>query len=259
MSSSTPAGTAAEAKSASGRHSASARAAQALRQRLAARSWSAGDRLPSEPALAEELGVSRVSIRAALAELQSEGLVSRRHGSGTYVNSIRPLVSSLHRNIGSDQLIRSRGHASGIAGMSWQQIPADENIAERLQIAVGDPIIDLYRVRTSDDVPVTVEHDYFPASLLPHETISLGPSLYAFLSDVCGIDVAFGIATLEPAVVGAALAGVFGVPANELCLIIRQVDYDRNENPVSYSVEHHLASAFDFQLIRQGPFIPSAS
>ncbi|MFK0008939.1 GntR family transcriptional regulator [Paenarthrobacter sp. NPDC090520] len=248
-----------ETASTNGRPSASARAAQSLRQRLAARSWAAGERLPSEPALAEELGVSRVSVRAALAELQSEGLVSRRHGSGTYVNSIRPLVSSLHRNVGSDQLIRSRGHVSGIAGMSWQQMPADEELAERLQINVGDPVIDLYRVRTSDNIPVTVEHDYFSAALLPHETISLGPSLYAFLSEVCGIEVAFGIATLEPAFVGEALMEVFNVPANELCLIIRQVDYDPNERPVSYSVEQHLASAFDFQLVRQGPFVPSAS
>jgi len=236
---------------------ASARAAQALRQKLAAHAWSAGDRLPSEPALAEELGVSRVSVRAALSQLQAEGLVSRRHGSGTYVNSVRPLVTSLHRNIGSDQLIRSRGHASGIAGMSWRQIPADDEVADRLRLNVGDPVINLYRVRTSDEVPVTVEDDFFPASFLPHETVSLGPSLYGFLSEVCGIDVTFGIATLEPAMVGGRLAEVFDVPASELCLIIRQVDYDMNERPVSYSVEHHLAAAFDFQLVRQGPFTAS--
>lgn len=88
------------------RLSATARVVQSLRLRLSQESWSAGDRLPSEPALAKELGVSRVSVRAALAQLESEGLVDRRHGSGTYVNSVRPLVRSLHLNVGSDELIR---------------------------------------------------------------------------------------------------------------------------------------------------------
>ena len=213
----------------------------------------AGDRLPSEPTLAKELGVSRVSVRAALAQLESEGLVDRRHGSGTYVNSVRPLVSSLHRNVGSDELIKSRGHTPGIAEMSWRQESPSEEVADRLGIDSDTPVIHLYRVRTSDGDPVTISHDYFSAALLPDESITLGPSLYGFLSSVCGVEVKFGVATLEPGLVGEKHAAVFGADAADLCLVIKQVDYDLAERPVSYSVEHHLARAFDFQLVRQGP------
>lgn len=233
--------------------SAAARATEEIRRRLADRAWVAGDKLPSEPALAEQVGVSRVSVRAALAQLESEGLVSRRHGSGTYVNSVRPLVRSLHHNVGSDQLISSRGHVPGIAQMNWQETVASEEVADRLGLEVGTPVIELYRVRTSDGEPVTVEQDWFPMSLLPPQPVNLGPSLYAFLSSVCGVEVTFGIATLEPSRVGAKHAGVFKVSEDDLCLVIRQVDYDADESPVSYSVEYHLASAFDFQLVRQGP------
>ncbi|MFC9553532.1 GntR family transcriptional regulator [Rhodococcus sp. NPDC056960] len=236
------------------RLSATARAVQSLRLRLSQESWSAGDRLPSEPTLAKELGVSRVSIRAALAQLESEGLVDRRHGSGTYVNSVRPLVRSLHLNVGSDELIKSRGHIPGISEMSWKQEAATEEIAERLAIDTKTPVVHLYRVRTADDTPVTISHDYFAAALLPDEQpLSLGPSLYTFLSAVCGVDVKFGVANLEPALVDDEHAAVFGVDAGELCLVIKQIDYDLDERPVSYSVEYHLASAFDFQLVRQGP------
>jgi GntR family transcriptional regulator len=240
------------------RLSATARAVQSLRHRLSHGSWSAGDRLPSEPALAKELGVSRVSVRAALAQLESEGLVDRRHGSGTYINSVRPLVHSLHLNVGSDELIKSRGHAPGVSEMSWRREEAEEEIADRLAIEVGSPIVHLYRVRTSDGAPVTISHDYFAASLLPEQPFSLGPSLYSFLSTVCGVDVTFGIATLEPSLVGEERATVFVVDAGELCMVIKQVDYGSAENPVSYSVEYHLASAFDFQLVRQGPTYPGA-
>src|SRR5262245_54748049 len=137
------------------RLSATERAVQSLRHLLSQESWTAGERLPSEPALAEELGVSRVTVRAALAKLEGEGLVTRRHGSGTYVNSVKRLVSSLHINVGADQLIKSSGRTPGIAEMSWRQTGADAEIAERLAIEVGAQIVDLYRVRTSDGDPVT--------------------------------------------------------------------------------------------------------
>jgi len=240
------------------RLSATSRALRVLRQRLAQGEWRAGERLPSEPALSKDLGLSRASVRSALAHLENEGLVSRRHGSGTWVNSVRPLVRSLHLNAGSDALIRSRGGTPGIAEMTWRQIAAPVEVAERLLIEPGTPVVHLYRVRTSDGVPVIVEYDYFPASLLPEASVMLGSSLYSFLSNVCGVDVTFGIANLEPAQVGDELAPVFGVDAAQLCLIIRQVDYDANERAVSYSIEHHLASAFDFQLVRQGP-IPAGT
>lgn len=226
---------------------------RSLKRRLSQGEWAAGDRLPSEPTLAEELGVSRVTIRAALAQLENDGIVNRRHGSGTYVNSLRPLVSSLHLNMGSDQVIRSTGHTPGISEMSWRKVAADDEVADRLGVEVGDPVIRLYRVRTADDLPVTVSYDYFSAALLPEQPINLGASLYSYLSEVCGIDVTFGVATLEPALAGAEHAEALGVASDALCMVIRQVDYDASEQPVSYSVEYHLASALTFQLVRHGP------
>lgn len=235
------------------RSNVTARVVRSLRRRLSQGEWAAGARLPSEPALAEELGVSRVTVRAALAQLENDGIINRRHGSGTYVNSVRPLVSSLHNNMGNEQMIRSSGHLPGIAEMSWRQAEADEEIADRLAVETGTPVVHLYRVRTADKVPVTVEYDYFAVSLLPEEPVSLGPSLYAFLSNVCGVDVTFGIATLEPALAGSH-ASALGVDSSDLCLLLRQIDYDAAEQPVSYSVEYHLASALTFQLLRHGPY-----
>lgn len=238
------------------RRGATVRAVEALRRRLSENTYAVGDKLPAEPALAKELGVSRVTIRAALTQLEIEGLVNRRHGSGTYVNSVLPLSASLHLNVGADSLLRSKGRTPGVSEMSWQLARADEEIAGKLGLEIGTPIMHLYRVRTADGVPVTIEHDYFADRLIPEHPPNIGPSLYAFLSQTCGVEATYGVAILEPALVGEQDASVFGVASDDLCMVIRQVDYDASGHPVSYSVERHLASAFDFRLIRQGPGIP---
>ncbi|MCW4466789.1 GntR family transcriptional regulator [Glutamicibacter sp. MNS18] len=233
--------------------SASEHAISEIRNRLAGGVLRAGDKLQSEPQLALELGVSRVSIRTALAQLESEGLINRRKGAGTYVNSLRPLVHSFHHNVSADQLISQIGYTPGIYELSWKHSTADEEIAEKLKLEVGDPIIDIYRVRTSDGRPVTIEHDYFSTEILPQKDFRVGASLFAFLSEECGIDIAFGVAELEPGLVGEEYAKVLETSADSLCLIVSQVDFDVSERPISYSIEYHLADAFNFRLVRQGP------
>lgn len=233
--------------------SASEHATTEIRRRLSEGVLSAGDKLKSEPRLALELGVSRVSIRTALAQLESEGLINRRKGAGTYVNSLRPLVHSFHHNLSADQLISLVGYTPGIFELSWKHALATSEIAEKLKLEVGSPIIDIYRVRTSDGRPVTIEHDYFSTEILPQKDFRVGSSLFAFLSEECGIDIAFGVAELEPSLVGEEYAKVLKTSADSLCLVVKQVDYDASERPISYSIEYHLADAFDFRLIRQGP------
>src|SRR5437016_14212338 len=84
-----------------------------LRERMVAGELAPGDRLPGEPELARSLGVSRSSLRAAIALLEQDGLVRRLHGSGTYVTD-RPLLrNDLSRNFGVSSMIASMGLEPG--------------------------------------------------------------------------------------------------------------------------------------------------
>jgi GntR family transcriptional regulator len=122
--------------------------AQELRARIRAGEWQPGERMPSEPELARRRTVSRSSMRGAIAMLEEEGYVSRRHGSGTYVTHRPTLPNDLGRNFGVSQLIASTGLQPGTVEESSGVVPAPAAVAAALGVAEGEPVSSLSRVRT---------------------------------------------------------------------------------------------------------------
>jgi len=123
--------------------------ADGLRDRVVAGEFAPGDRLPGEPELARSLGVSRSSLRAAIALLEEDGLVRRMHGSGTYVTD-RPLLrNDLSRNFGVSSMIASMGLEPGTVDETCAAEEATAEVAAALAVAEGDAVSALRRVRTA--------------------------------------------------------------------------------------------------------------
>jgi GntR family transcriptional regulator len=95
--------------------------------RVQAGEFRAGARLPSEPDLAQDLGVSRSSLRAAIALLEEDGLLRRLHGSGTYVTHKPLLRNDLSRNFSVSAMIAATGLEPGtlLGHSAVEQAPAD--------------------------------------------------------------------------------------------------------------------------------------
>jgi GntR family transcriptional regulator len=227
--------------------------AATLRSRINQGTYPAGTRLPSEPDLAAELGVSRPTLREALRVLARDGWLVRRHGSGTFVADRAVVSNSIDVNFGVGELIRLAGKKPGTGHLAYRLDPADEWLAERLQIGPGSDVEILTRVRTADGVPVVHSVDYVPAGLLPPGSLANpSASLYELLAGA-GHPVAQGIAHLRAVQATAALAAQLGVARRAPLMRIEQVDHDAAGTPVVFSVEHHLPEAFDVVLRRHGP------
>jgi GntR family transcriptional regulator len=226
-----------------------------LAARIASGRFAPGTKLPAEPELAEELGVSRATLREALRSLEEDGFVTRTRGAGTFATHRPRLRNNLDVNFGVTEAIHAAGMRPGTMQIAVHTDSATEQVAADLDLLVGDPVVVLERVRTADGRPVVFSRDVVSTTVVAASDVATMPvdgSLYEVLERV-GHAVANGIVTVEPTVTDRDLAKLLKGKAGVPVLFLRQIDFDQVGDPVLLSEEHHLAEAFEFTVVRRGP------
>ena len=164
----------------------------------------AGDRLPTEHDLAAWFGVSRMTLRHALAELAKRGLVTKtvgRHG-GTFVAAPK-LEQDLTTLAGFSEQLRRNGMVAGARVLSARLRPAGPAARAALQIGAGDQVHEIRRIRLADGRPVALEHSLFPAARFPGMLDArLDGSLYELLEVTYGLRPHRARESLEPVTAG---------------------------------------------------------
>lgn len=123
-------------------------------------------KIQSERDFSEDLGVSRMTVRRALTDLVNEGLLERRHGSGTYV--ARPKVTYEAREmVNYVQAMQKRNVATGSQLIEFGEIVASRRLAELLELEIGDPIYRVVVLRLANRVPVILERGFLPCIHCP--------------------------------------------------------------------------------------------
>ncbi len=132
---------------------------EAVLAELVERKLAAGDRVPSEGKLAEQFGVSRNTVREAMIQLESEGMIARCHGVGTI---LRRSPGSHVRSVALPEVIRSQGQTPGVAQVSIDEDIEDAEISSRFRMAQGENLVRLERVLTADKKSVAFVVDFLP-------------------------------------------------------------------------------------------------
>src|SRR5438552_6266633 len=114
-----------------------------------------GEAIPSERRLSTDLGVSRLTLRAALDELVREGYLVRRHGSGTFVG--QPKIAQQLTLTSFSEDMRRRGMVPGARAVELKTIHAGPALGRALHVSPDARVVRIRRVRLADDEPKALE------------------------------------------------------------------------------------------------------
>ena len=135
-----------------------------LSQRILRNDWGVGERLPTEFELCEEYGVSRITVRQALAGLEKEGLIVRKQGLGTFV-SIPQIEQNLASFYSFSAEFRKRGLKPSNQVVEFSVIPADAKMRRVFGLEGSSSVYAFKRLRLANEIPIVIEWTYLPADL----------------------------------------------------------------------------------------------
>ncbi|WP_323374021.1 GntR family transcriptional regulator [Plantactinospora alkalitolerans] len=220
--------------------------AQQLEQAITSGALPAGCRLDNEIELADQLAVSRPTLRKAIETLVRQGLLVRRRGLGTVVMA-RPVRRPLALTSLFDDLA-STGRAPTTEVLEFGLGPADQDAATALGVPEGTEVIVVERLRRSDGAPLALMRNYLPPALVGVDRESLGEyGLYQLLRrQGVSLHLANQQVSARPAL--AREARLLGVPRNTTVLTIHRTTYDSAGRAVEYGAHCYLAARYSVEM-----------
>ena len=210
-------------------------------------------RIPSETELATELGVSRTTVRGALAILEQEGAIYRKQGAGTFVNEPGLQIKSRLEEMWSyEQVLEDHGYTPSVRVLSVETKPAEPAVAEDLAIVTGEPILAIEKLLLENDDPVVLTCNRIPTELLTAEVTSQHEApLFAFLEKHTDRHLAYYISEIVPVALADHEAGLLGVTTGTAAVSFEEIGFDNDNHPVVRSTSYFRDDLLRFRLIRR--------
>jgi GntR family transcriptional regulator len=211
-----------------------------LADRIESGHVASGERLPAERDLALALGVSRMTVRQALASLAARGLVERGVGRGTFVRKAPRVVHDLTRVAGFTEDVERQGLEAGARILTAREQRPPAHVADALGLDPGARVVRLERVRLGGDEPLTLEDTWVPVGrfpgLLEHD---LSGSLYALMRDRYDLAPVSATERLEPIAAGSYEAAALDVAEGSPLMLVVRVAYARDGTAVEFAQARH--------------------
>lgn len=217
-----------------------------LGQEIGEGRYGSGGRLPTEGELAERYGVSRGTVRQAMALLRTEGLIASRRGTRRVVIGV-PRPQSFGELLSFTRWARSTGEEPGGLIVTADTRPADATERAQLRLPEGTEVYEVRRLRTLSGRPVMVERTVYPPAVgellagLPLDTVS-----YTVALEESGVLFADAQHTIDLCRADAEDARLLGCRSGDPLLRERRCSTDPAGTPIEWSEDRYLPETVAF-------------
>lgn len=211
-----------------------------LERLIVSRKLQAGDKLPPEVEISAALGVSRMTLRQALANLESKGLLERQRGryGGNFVAQPRFDFTLSGWPGFTEQMRRAHVEAGAHVVRATTRAPTP-NVRTALRLKRGEQVHELIRVRSANGEPITLEETYFPASVFEGMLgFDLTDSLYRVMKWEYGRAPHSAEELIEPVKATRQQAELLGIEPDDSLLLVTRTSYSIDGLPVEFARDH---------------------
>ncbi|VCU72237.1 HTH-type transcriptional repressor YvoA [Pigmentiphaga humi] len=220
-----------------------------LRGRILEGTYQPNQQMPSEADLMAAFDVSRITVRQALGNLQSEGLIFRIHGKGTFVSRPRAFqdLGSLQ---GFGTAMRQMGYETHSKVLSLRAVRPPQQVKDKLGLPKGAKVTELRRLRFLNREPISVDVSYLPTQIgvrLAKADLA-NRDVFSILENDFQIPLGYADLQMTSMLASEDLAAKLGVAEGSPILFIERVIHTRGGDPLEYEELYYRGDGFQFKV-----------
>jgi GntR family transcriptional regulator len=215
---------------------------RALREAIDKRLFGPDEALPAERQLANDLSISRITVRKAIDGLVDEGLLVRRAGSGNFINT--RIEKNFAKLTSFSEDMRSRGRTPRSVWLKRSEGTVTPEEALRLRLSPGAPVYRFNRIRYADDMPMCLEYATIVADALP-SLDAVDVSMYEAL-ELAGNRPVRALQRLSALLLTGEQAALLQAKEGDAGLAVERLGFLRDGRAVEFCRSYFRGDMYDF-------------
>ncbi len=193
-------------------------------------------KLPPERELCDIYGLSRITVRQALQELEREGYIYKLHGKGTFVAS-KTYNQNLVNLYSFTEEMKKMGKEPSTKVLSFSEIEIEEHLANQLNLETNEEVFQVTRLRLADDEPLMYETTYLPKKHFPDLTATdlVEQPMYDVFKENYQIVVSRAVETFSATLIREKEAKLLNTKKNQAAILLKRYAYF-NDKLIEYTV-----------------------
>ena len=208
------------------------------------------DKMLSERGICEQYGVSRTTVRLAMAELEHMGYIYKRHGKGTFVAALNKNSQNLMDSYSFTDHMKEQGKNPSTKVLSFETLESTNYFAENLGISPGENMIKITRLRLADELPMMLERTYLPMksfSGLTEDMVTKKP-LYEIFRENYSEIIKVADEEFSAGLLSDREAQLLEVPVDSACLKLLRTTYNNDNRVIEFTLSVARSDKFVYKV-----------